>query len=977
MSDSLFNDLIEQITKGQVVAVVGAGVSLATTGGAEAAGWTGLLRLGIQRCADAAQPRPASGWADRQRSALDGDLADLLSVAEQVSDRLGAPSGGEFKRFLHETVGALEPRHTEILDALRDLGVPLATTNYDGLLTTVTNRSPVTWRNGSQVERVLRGDDEGIIHLHGFYKEPETVILGIRSYEQILSHEHAQTMQRALASMRTLLFIGCGDGLSDPNFGKLRDWIGKTFAGSEYRHFRLCLTGEREAVQAQHPSEQRTLALSYGDRHDDLAPFLRRLAEAAEKKRPSAGKPATTPATGAPPARLPALPRVFGRDDVVEEIVKSLLALSPSPIPILGGPGIGKTTVSLAALHDPRIAEKFGARRYFVRCDPATTAEGLTGEIARTIGLELGPNLEARIFAWLKEAPAVLMLDNAETPWEADTEATERLLTDLCCIPGLALLASVRSGQRPLGPAWRETVTVGPLSLADAKLAFLAIAGAKHLADELLDTLLGALDGLPLAITLMAYFAEPEPDLSGVWHQWQRERTELLRRPGSMTRLGDIAVSFELSINGSRMTSPARRLLSIAALLPDGIAHDDLNVLLPDEAHKAARVLRAVGLAHDEQGRLRLLAPVREYIAAARPPADADQERAMEHYIGLARTLGLRVGYEGGAEAIMRLAADLASIEAMIRLGLAAADPSKAIEAAVILRNFWALSGFGTGSLLDEAALVAINQENFQGLANCIQCLGDIALRRSDHEAARARFEVAQPLYRQVGDLLGEANCIWCLGVIALVRSDHDAARARFEEAQPLYRQVGDLLGEANCIKSLGDIASRRSDHDAARARFEEAQPLYRRIGTALGEANCIKSLGDIASHRSDHDAARAQYEEALPLYRQVGAVLGEANCIQSLGDIALHRSDHDAARVQFEAALKLYESIHDPYSIGCAHQRLARIAKNDTERRIHVETARKLWASIDRPDFVQLLDAEFPVPLPAKRRRKPALAAT
>jgi hypothetical protein len=89
MSDSLFNDLIEQITKGQVVAVVGAGVSLATTGGAEAAGWTGLLRLGIQRCADAAQPRPASGWADRQRSALDGDLADLLSVADQVSDRLG------------------------------------------------------------------------------------------------------------------------------------------------------------------------------------------------------------------------------------------------------------------------------------------------------------------------------------------------------------------------------------------------------------------------------------------------------------------------------------------------------------------------------------------------------------------------------------------------------------------------------------------------------------------------------------------------------------------------------------------------------------------------------------------------------------------------------------------------------------------------------------------------------------------------
>jgi hypothetical protein len=85
MPDLLFNELIERIAKGQVVAVIGAGVSLAATGGAEAAGWGGLLRLGIDRCADVAQPRLASGWADRQRSALDGDLADLLSVAEQVS----------------------------------------------------------------------------------------------------------------------------------------------------------------------------------------------------------------------------------------------------------------------------------------------------------------------------------------------------------------------------------------------------------------------------------------------------------------------------------------------------------------------------------------------------------------------------------------------------------------------------------------------------------------------------------------------------------------------------------------------------------------------------------------------------------------------------------------------------------------------------------------------------------------------------
>ena len=103
----------------------------------------------------------------------------------------------------------------------------------------------------------------------------------------------------------------------------------------------------------------------------------------------------------------------------------------------------------------------------------------------------------------------------------------------------------------------------------------------------------------------------------------------------------------------------------------------------------------------------------------------------------------------------------------------------------------------------------------------------------------------ALPLYRQkVGESWARPTASSASAISRLARSDHTAARDAYEQALPLYRQVGDILGEANCIAGLGDIALERSDYEAARNAYEQALRFYRQVGSIRGEANCIQSLG-------------------------------------------------------------------------------------------------------------------------------------
>jgi hypothetical protein len=240
----------------------------------------GLLESGIDWISQL--PGNRTPYVEAARSLLGaGTTASLILAAETVTTALDGRTGGEYGRWLHETVGQLEPKDPSVIEALVGLGVPVATTNYDSLIEGVANWERVTWMDAAGMQRALQGDDDAVVHLHGHWRDPVSVVLGIKSYEDLIGSGVPQALQRAIATLSSLLFVGMGSGLSDPNFGPLRAWLATTFPGAEYRHYRLCLNDEVDELVELHAPEERIFPVPYGDRHEQLAEFLKCLGGAS------------------------------------------------------------------------------------------------------------------------------------------------------------------------------------------------------------------------------------------------------------------------------------------------------------------------------------------------------------------------------------------------------------------------------------------------------------------------------------------------------------------------------------------------------------------------------------------------------------------------------------------------------------------------------------------------------------------------
>ncbi|KAJ7778467.1 P-loop containing nucleoside triphosphate hydrolase protein, partial [Mycena metata] len=326
---------------------------------------------------------------------------------------------------------------------------------------------------------------------------------------------------------------------------------------------------------------------------------------------------------------LPASPKIFhGRDSGLNDMIDILLADRPR-VAILGPGGIGKTTLALAALHNPVVVDRYN-QRHFIPCETASSSADLASIMGSILGLEPSKQLSRVIVAHFAESgPTLILLDNFETPWEPleSRAGVEEFISLLADIPTLALLITMRGAERPGKVKWSRPFlpVLEPLSKKAAHQVFADIAGEPSFKDQIaFDKLLDLSGGLPLAVSLLASVASFE-GYSDTLDRWNVENTSLLS--DGVDKSLNLEKSILLSLGSPRISSsaPTRDLLSLLCLLPGGITEAELitsHVLNPTSqiSHSKSTLLRTSLAYIDVYGRLRILNPIRQYVRSAHPP---------------------------------------------------------------------------------------------------------------------------------------------------------------------------------------------------------------------------------------------------------------------------------------------------------------------------------------------------------------------
>lgn len=678
-------------------------------------------------------------------------------------------------------------------------------------------------------------------------------------------------------------------------------------------------------------------------------------------------------ATAAAPPLVPnnvptPLPPAIGRDEELLAI-HDLLSSSRNRIVTLTGPGgVGKTLLAAhAALrcartgHDAMGANGDGAGLdgvAFVNLAPVEDAGRVMTAIAQSVsevdGAPMTDASSAALTEHLRDRSMLVVLDNVEQV----SAAAPRVAELVAACPRLRLLLTSRIA---LALSGSRELAVSPLPHASAVALFLSRAkeadpgfAPTDASMPAIDALCRSLDGLPLAIELVAArvkLMSPQAILARLTAGGDRLRlglvadgiSELPARQRTMR--STIAWSYDLLTAGEQTMFRCLSIFSggcdvraAEAVLADAAAADAgsiscwnaLSLLLNKSLLKREMVAGVEG----DEPRFTMLRTVREFafeqLRASAVDAEAVARRHAHHFLDLALAAEPHLNGPQPAAWLRMLGRDHDNLRAALQWHMAH-DAAAALRMCAALGPFWYTAGlYGEGRACLEAALAAAGQQAPRASrAGASYWLGRIARRLNAWADALHYGEESVAQFRAVDDARSLAPALLALGWAMYSHVGRQQAARHFEEALALYQRLGDQRGIAQALLDLAHIVVEHdADYDRAARYLAESRAKFRQVGDDEGLALVHTAMGNIASLRGEYALCRIHLLAGLDGFKRVGAKGFIAGQYLDLGEVSYLLGDMAAAEEELLTSLQMHRELGSRGGVARSQYYLGRLRR-------------------------------------------------
>ena len=194
--------------------------------------------------------------------------------------------------------------------------------------------------------------------------------------------------------------------------------------------------------------------------------------------------------------------------------------------------------------------------------------------------------------------------------------------------------------------------------------------------------------------------------------------------------------------------------------------------------------------------------------------------------------------------------------------------------------------------------------------ANAYLCAGHLAWCQDRDDEALGYYRKSMELCERLGLRLEIGTLHAFMGFAERNQGHNDAARAHFEQAQAIGREVGSDRVAITALSGLGSIAADDGDLDTARRWKLECLEVCRRNGDKWLVGIISWSLAKVAITQRDHATAREFLGTSITLSRELGNKWSIPYALESFADIAANEGDAVRATRLYGAASVLRDGL-------------------------------------------------------------------